>query len=332
MTKARKTTLWITALIVVGTVTALLIVLVPRWRNRYPVELVGVVLRQDTDPRKQVPIPNASITASDGNSIATASSDSAGLFKVTLPAAWKRQERLHVGIRHSSYRPLQITADTGGYIYVARLLPLNQQEQGVKRNQAIVEVTNVRVRYTVKSTLRLNTGSAAKAFEAVNTNGIPCGGELPCSPDGKWKASLNSQIFDAGTGNEFNNARLSCIAGPCPFTRVESDDLTKPSQRIRVAVLNWSDTTTFLLEAEVTHLATDIIVRQLYPVIFGPSMNFTLPGTAVGPSILAEMGKSEIVFPLGPALRLSWAVCTVTPAADRSRQYRCQLKPGYEFK
>jgi hypothetical protein len=77
---------------------------------------------------------------------------------------------------------------------------------------------------------------------------------------------------------------------------------------------------------------TSNIVRQLYPVIFGPAMNFTLPAGAEGPSILTELNGAEIVFPLGPALRLSWAVCTATPAADQATQFRCELKPGYEFK
>jgi hypothetical protein len=188
------------------------------------------------------------------------------------------------------------------------------------------------VRYTVKTTTLVNLGSEAKAFEAANTGGVPCDARPPCSPDGKWKATVNSQVFDAGAGNEFRNARLSCIAGPCPFTRMQTGDLASPTQKIRVSVLNWSDTATFLLESEVTHTTTSNIVRQLYPVIFGPAMNFTLPAGAEGPSIDTEVNGTEIVFPLGPTLNLSWAVCTATPAADQSTQFRCDLKPGYEFK
>jgi hypothetical protein len=60
-------------------------------------------------------------------------------------------------------------------------------------------------------------------------------------------------------------------------------------------------------------------------------MNFTLPPGSEGPSVEADLGGSEIVFPLGPELRLSWATCTATPAADRTVQFRCELKDGYEF-
>ena len=40
-----------------------------------------------------------------------------------------------------------------------------------------------------------------------------------------------------------------------------------------------------------------------------------------------------MVFPLGPSLYLSWAVCTarVDKEPERSTTYRCELKPGYSF-
>jgi hypothetical protein len=60
-------------------------------------------------------------------------------------------------------------------------------------------------------------------------------------------------------------------------------------------------------------------------------MNFTLPAGSEGPSIEADLGGMEIVFPLGPALKLSWATCSATPAPDHTTQFRCQLKDGYEF-
>jgi hypothetical protein len=61
-------------------------------------------------------------------------------------------------------------------------------------------------------------------------------------------------------------------------------------------------------------------------------MNFTLPAASEGPSIEADLGGMEIVFPLGPALKLSWAACSATSAPDHTTQFRCELKDGYEFK
>jgi hypothetical protein len=60
-------------------------------------------------------------------------------------------------------------------------------------------------------------------------------------------------------------------------------------------------------------------------------MNFILPAGAEGPSIEATLNGNEIVFPLGPALILSWATCTEEISPDQTQIYRCELKPGYTF-
>jgi hypothetical protein len=119
----------------------------------------------------------------------------------------------------------------------------------------------------MKATTALNVGSAVKTFEVMNSGNVPCNGRDPCSPDGKWKAAIGSTSLDAGPGNEFRNARASCIAGPCPFTKIEADDLQRGGRSIQVFVRNWSDTATFLLEAEVFHPMVSDIVRESYPVI-----------------------------------------------------------------
>jgi hypothetical protein len=60
-------------------------------------------------------------------------------------------------------------------------------------------------------------------------------------------------------------------------------------------------------------------------------MNFTLPALAKGLSIEAEVDGSEIVFPLGPELQLSWATCRFDSGPEGTKQYRCELKAGYRF-
>ncbi len=101
-----------------------------------------------------------------------------------------------------------------------------------------------------------------------------------------------------------------------------------------VSAVSWSDTATFLVEGEVFHTAIRSNVRESYPVIFGPTLNFTLPPTQEGVSIEAEVDGAPMVFPLGPELYLSWATCTArTNDADKETTtiYRCELKPGYRF-
>ncbi len=88
---------------------------------------------------------------------------------------------------------------------------------------------------------------------------------------------------------------------------------------------------TFLLEAEVVHPMTSDLVRESYPVIFGRSLNFSLPPDAEGLSIEADINGQPIVFPLGPDLLLEWAECHVAVDRDQSKTYRCELKPGYQF-
>jgi hypothetical protein len=178
-----------------------------------------------------------------------------------------------------------------------------------------------------------NIGSMVKTFQVVNQGNLPCENRDPCSPDGNWKASLGSVTLDAGEGNEYRDVRASCIAGPCPFTKIDTSGFLHGGRVITASVLNWSDTTTFLLEAEVFHTSLGSSVRELYPVIYGRSFNFVLPASTVGSSIEAEESGTPIIFPLGPELYLSWADCTMKRSSeeDKSMSYRCELKPGYRF-
>ena len=177
----------------------------------------------------------------------------------------------------------------------------------------------------------MNVGSAVKTFPVENVGNIPCAGRSPCSPDDKWKAAIGSTSLDAGMGNEFQNARVSCIAGPCPFTKIENEQFPKASQKITASALNWSNTATFLVEAEVIHIMQSQIDHQSYPVIFGPALNFTLPADAEGVSLEADIAGETIIFPLGPDLFLSWANCNARVNRDHTKVYRCELKPEYRF-
>jgi hypothetical protein len=171
-----------------------------------------------------------------------------------------------------------------------------------------------------------------RTFDIVNAGNMLCNKRPPCSPDGKWKATSTTLPLDAGEGNEFRNPRISCIAGPCPFTKVQQENFSQDRRHLNVTVLNWSDTTTFLVEAEVVHPMTSDLVREAYPVIFGRGLNFSLPSSAEGPSIEAEIDGQAIIFPLGPDLFLRWANCNTVTDKDQSRNYRCELKPGYQFR
>jgi hypothetical protein len=329
--RRRRLLVILITLVGLGLAAALAVVLVQRSRPREPLHMTGVVLRDDPDPSKQVPLAGATIQAVSSDSSVVAKSDTTGFFKIDLEPSWERDRIVALTFQHDGYQSFETGGWRNGQICIARMTPVERMRPVASKHPAIAIRSDVRVRYSIKSTTTTNVGSVAKPFEARNPGFAPCNGAPACSPDGKWRATLNSQVFDAGSGNEFRNARLSCIAGPCPFSKVTSENLEQPGRIIKLSVLNWSDTVTYFLEAEVAHTAIANIVRYLYPFISGPAMNFTLPPGSEGPSIEADLGGSEIVFPLGPELRLSWATCTATPAADRTTQFRCELKDGYEF-
>jgi hypothetical protein len=333
-TKARKIAIVAGIGVLAGIAVAVIIKVRPA-----TITLTGVVLRQDSDPRKQVPIANVKIAATDGERSATAESDTAGFFKLKLTNGGWRDRPVTLTFQHADYRTMEIAPQPKQKIerelYVVRLTPnvapatmqVGLHEVGIHE----VTIKDVRVRYSEKTSSTVNVGSTAKTFTVENTGNVPCGAKPPCSPDGRWKASQGGVNMDAGVGQQFDNVRVSCIAGPCPFTRIDSGAIPTPGRVISVKVTDWSGTVTFLVEAEVTRTMPSDAIRQAYPAIFGRSMSFTLPATAQGPSIETDLGGSEIVFPLGPALQLSWADCTLQTAADQTKLYLCELKPGYQF-
>jgi hypothetical protein len=330
MSGGQKAALFAATAILLGIVAGVVIT-VPS-RPVQTVSLTGAVLARDSDPRKQMPIGGAEITATSGMAEGACKSDSTGFFRLTLHPGVTPGQLVTFKFRHTNYQPLDLTELAGDHIYLARMVPL-ATEAPVKTNAPEVAITDVRVRYSVKTVTTVNIGSVAKTFEVVNTNGVRCRAQPPCSPDGKWKAAIGSVSLDAEPGNEFRDVRVSCIAGPCPFTRIESDNANTPyhGRNLTVSARNWSATATFLVEAQVVRTTISDMIRQSYPVIFGQAMNFTLPATAEGPSIEASLNGTDIVFPLGPNLSLSWSTCTVKIDSDRSRLIRCELKPGYRF-
>jgi hypothetical protein len=326
MTRRKTIAIW--AVLVVAILAA--ISTVALLRHRRPVTLRGAVLQQDRDPNRQLPLADVQITAVNALGSGTSKSDSSGFFTLTLPKGLRRRQEVLLTFRHEGYQPLDLNDFIGDKIYVARMIPLHQDT--VADSHTGSAVSNTRIRYSVKATTEANIGSAVKTFQVINKGNTPCNDHPPCAPGGKWKATLGSLSLDAGEGNEFRNARVSCIAGPCPFTKIELENFTPDRRHFNISALNWSDTVTFLAEAEVVHPMTSDMVRETYPVIFGRALNFSLPASAEGPSIEAEVQGDPIVFPLGPDLFLRWADCHMVIDRDQSKNYRCELKPGYQFR
>ena len=328
MSSKRRFAGWILPLVIV--VTGIAAARLVHLRNRLPVMSVqGAVIRKDADLKKEIPIADVQISVATAFGSNDCKSDASGFFWLGLPAGIPPRQPVTLVLRHPGYQLLQVNAVAGDKSYVARMIPISHEANVADRAEAVI--ANVEVKYSIKSTAVQNVGSVVKTFQAVNTGNVPCNGHHPCSPDGRWKAATGSLSVDAGEGTEFRNARVSCIAGPCPFTRIDPNKFSRDGHTLTASALDWSDTATFLLEAEVDRPMVSDTGRESYPVTFGDALNFTLPVGADGVFIEAELDGMPLVFPLGPSLLLSWADCSSRTNRDETKVYRCTLKPGYRF-
>jgi len=332
--KSRKTLLWILVSAAVVGVAVFVWFRSHHWSPR-TITIQGAVLQRSSDPRKRVPIGNVQVTATDGLRSTVVRSDSSGYFRIVLGAGVWPQNIVTLRFEHPDYRPLDMSFRLGLprtpiQLFVAELTPVREEIDLETTHPASV-VSNIRVRYTTNEQSDTNIGSAVRTFQVVNQGDVPCDHQSPCSPNGHWKASVNSVTLDAGPSNIFRNARCSCIAGPCPFTHINSSGFENGGRVITASATDWSDTATFLLEAEVFRDTINSSERESYPVLFGRTLNFTLPPTHEGASIEADINGTPMVFPLGPDLYLSWANCTARTNADKSTVNQCELKPDYRF-
>ncbi len=332
----KRLIVWAAIVSAVGAGIAVLVVRAHRWRPR-TITIQGAVIRRDLDPRRQLPIGNVAVTATDGLFTVTTRSDASGYFDLKFRENVWPGQTVQLTFRDPQYKPFDMTLPVGlrtaaKKLYVAAMTPVAPDEEPAPGKKLAV-VSNVRIRYTVNAQGDENIGGAVEPFEVVNKGNVPCNGEGPCSPDGAWKASTGEVTLDAGPDNAFRNVRASCIAGPCPFTRIDPSGLQHGGRMITAKALDWSDTATFLVEAEVYRSSITSNVRESYPVIYGRTLNFVLPGSAEGVSIEADLDRTPMVFPLGPELFLSWANCTARASRDSasSEVYRCELKPAYRF-
>ena len=334
MLQGRKAILWT---IVAGAGSLIAIFLGVSYFRNYqsrPLMLRGAVIKQDDDPTKRSPIMDVEISEANGLATSSTKSNFMGYFTIPLLRGVGQNESVTLRFIHQDYVPLDLTQLVSDKLTIVHLVPIHKDlgAAAVQPDRPAIAVANVRIRYSTETTSQENIGTGVKTFQVQNVGNIPCQNSSPCSPDGKWRASINSESLDAGEGSVFRNARVSCIAGPCPFTKIDFDGFSQGGRYIKVVVRNWSDTTTFLFQAEVFRPQISDLVRMTYPIIMGTSLNFTLPPNAEGPSVEAELNGENIVFPLGPIPVLSWAECNISVARNQGKFYRCELNSGYRFR
>jgi len=122
-------------------------------------------LRQDKDPNKQLPIADVQITATNALGSGSTKSDASGFFSLKLPKGLRRRQQVVLQFRHKDYQPLDWNDFISDKIYVAPMVPINQDTKDESHSQS--SVSNTRIRYSVKATAEANIGSAVKTFQAI---------------------------------------------------------------------------------------------------------------------------------------------------------------------
>ncbi len=317
--------------------TALLL-LMRRDSSLGSLEIQGAVLRQDPDLRRQQPIADARVEVRSGRSLWTGETNGEGYFRIPIRKILLPGSQFSFTITHSDFEPLHVATSVGlraarHQLHIFRLIPTTPDSSQQAPGASPVRVTGLRVRFVENGSTENNIGSISRTFEVKNRGNQPCDPKSTCSPDGRWRAAQMQLPLNAGAGNRFEQLRVSCIAGPCPFTRTATSTDAHNASLMTVKAWDWSDTATFLVEAEVYHTSFSSAVHHLFPVLFGRTLNFTLPSNEEGVSLEAELNGTMMVFPLGPEGDLSWASCVVreSDSSNPMHVYHCELKPGFSF-
>src|SRR5579883_2642923 len=124
----RKWIVWIGVGAVAATVIIFLIVRSQRWRPRI-ISIQGAVIRKDSDTRKELPIANAAITATDGLMTVRTQSDASGYFNLRFRENVWPGQTVTLSVRHPDYDGYDVTfrpgiRSTTQMLYVAALTPL----------------------------------------------------------------------------------------------------------------------------------------------------------------------------------------------------------------
>jgi hypothetical protein len=331
--KAKKIALWVGLCAAAATVATVVLLRFMHWTPRFVV-IQGAVIRRDADPRKELPVAGVVIRAADTRTSVTTVSGDTGYFRIRFPQKVWPRDIVNLVFRHPDYKPLYEKLLIGIHIKTDELKVVRMISTAPPPPAPVAHptaISDIRIRYTVNERTDTDVGSTVKVFQVENKGNVRCNHGDLCSPNGLWKAAKGSITLDAGSGNVFRNVRASCIAGPCPFTRINSSGFEHGGQKIVVSAVDWSDTTAFLVEAEVFQENIASKLRLSYPVKYGRDLHFTAPPTAEGVTIEADVGGVPTVYPLGPDLYMNWGICNSRKGRNNDTIYQCELKPGYTF-
>ena len=94
-------------------------------RHNRPMMLRGAVIRQDTDPKRELPIAEVEIEAiANGSVIGDGKSDSSGFFAIGLRTGIRPGRPITLRLRHADYQPLELREFAGDKVYIAHMVSI----------------------------------------------------------------------------------------------------------------------------------------------------------------------------------------------------------------
>ena len=176
MTRHNRLVVWLVALSALAIAAALIISAVQKRRQ---ITLHGAVIRDDTDPGKRVPIADVNIVAITGGLTRQTRSDQTGSFAVTLPKGFRRHQLVTLRFDHPDYHPLELDEAISDQLYVAAMVPNTTPASSAPAKSPPQVISNIRVRYVVRSAEAAEVGTAVKAFQVINQGNVPCTKQIP---------------------------------------------------------------------------------------------------------------------------------------------------------
>jgi len=250
-----KKAIWVAVIGALGATLAAgippLVNLIENWVHPTPpppppiTEFSGVVMRDDANPERRFPIHGVQVAATNGVALSPVTTDSNGLFKLLLKPEAKSGAEIDLDFTGEQYQERDVTAVIASDVpFVVYLWPSTYAEASPASRSPWTAAQFTPVADNQNNIL-------SKTFVVPNRGSVRCHAQ-PCSPDGKWQATIASASLDAGPGKVFSSGHADCIAGPCPWTEIVINGLGTGKRQISVSVKDWSDTVTYKLWGEVT--------------------------------------------------------------------------------
>src|SRR5579863_3694209 len=108
----RKWIVWLAIGLVAVTIVTVLIVRSQRWRPR-TISIQGAVIRKDKDARKELPISNVAVTATDGLMTVRTQSDASGYFNLKFKENVWPGQTVTLSFRHPDYESYDLALHLG---------------------------------------------------------------------------------------------------------------------------------------------------------------------------------------------------------------------------